>query len=90
MNVDHLVSVIDYKKITVPYLLLLTVIRQSCCAFPVNAAGGEILKALLNVMEKTAQNVNKVLAGLTVSSVYRAFIRAQIPLGFTSRDPWHY
>lgn len=59
MDVDRLVSATNYKKITAPYLLLLTVIRQSLCAFPVNAAGGEILKALLNVMEKTVQNVNK-------------------------------
>lgn len=28
------------------------------------AAGGVILKALFNVVEKTVQNVNKVLAGL--------------------------
>lgn len=50
--------------------------------FRVMAAGGVILKALLNVMEKTVQNLHKVLAALTASSVNRAFVRAQISLGF--------
>lgn len=53
--------------------------------FLVLTASGVILKALLNVVDKTVQNVNKLLTELTASSVNRAFVQAQISLGFTSR-----
>lgn len=54
-------------------------IKQTTVCF--QAASGVILKALLNVVEKTVQNVNKVLTALTAPSVNRAFVRAQISQG---------